>query len=133
MNDKNEIKSIKLISISLIIMGFFITFFLGYIIKDFPYICGLGGFFLILIGFFILYLLRENDENFKKKERQLLENHKLSAGIFLFIGIVIILVSIIGLITGEFGAVWEEPLLYIIIGIIVIIIGIYYLNKSKKN
>jgi hypothetical protein len=132
MNNKSETKSIKIISIFLIIIGLFITFFLGYIIKDFPYICGLGGFFLILIGCFILYLLRENDEKFKKIEKQLLENHRLSAGIFLFIGIIIILVSTIGLINGEFGSVWEEPLLYFIIGIIVIVTSLYYLKKSKN-
>lgn len=133
MSDSSERNSIKIISIFLIIIGLFITFFLGYIIQDFPYICALGGFMLLIIGCFFLYLLQENDKKYKKFEKQLLENNKFSAGIFLFIGITLLLISIIGVINGEFGVIWEEPLLYSMIGIVLVFVGLYYLNKSKKQ
>ena len=72
-------------------------------------------------------------KDYDKIQKKILANDILIGGIFFVLGVIIIIVIISGFFTGELYC-WEESILYFIIGIIPLIIGIFYLlNGNKKN
>ncbi len=125
-------QKLQLGGVSLIIIGFFLAFIIGYFVQGFPSVCSFGGFILLLIGGVLVALGNETNKKRKADEKKLLNNSFFIGGVFLFVGICMILVSVIGIYLGDFTLVWEEPLLYSAIGICLVIIGIYICWRAKK-
>jgi len=123
---------LQLSGVGLIILGFFLAFIIGYFVPGFPSWCALGGFVLLLLGGILLAFNKTTTKKRDGVKQKLLDNQYLTIGVFLFIGMTMILLSCIGVYRGDFNLVWEEPLLYSAIGICLVLAGIYLYWKEKQ-
>jgi len=118
--------------LALLIIGFILAFVIGYFVQGFPVLCSLGGFILLIFGAILVALGKAAKKKWAGAEKRILDNNTFLASVFLFVGLCMIVVSIVGISLGDFAYVWEEPVLYSAIGICVVIGGLYLWWKGKK-